>query len=210
MFSIDPFGSGAFMKAWERLLIIIPAGLALGAVGGHLASPVPVQRGDDSSWRTLFETRAQRYGTTTPQAPLTDATYYSDSYSYPPYLDDTADDSRSMTGWQGQSFDNWPDYTPAPMPTIAELRAQVAARNAVVASEAASAAGALPNDDPADDLAAQGAGEAISSDDDALPIESDSAEDAPHPKIVVFPRATASPAVASAEPPAADGAPALW
>jgi len=198
------------MKAWERLLIIIPAGLALGAVGGHLASPVLVQRGDDGSWRTMFETRAQRYGTTTPQAPLTDATYYSDSYSYPPYLDDTADDSRSITGWQGPSFDNWPGYTPAPMPTIAELKAQVAARNAVIASEAMSAADALPNDEAADDLAAKGAGEAVSSDDDAPPTESDGAMDTPHPKIVVFPRATAAPAVASAEPPAADGTPALW
>ena len=95
-------------------------------------------------------------------------------------------------------------------PTAAELKAQLAARNAVIASEAMSAADALPSDEAADDLAAKGAGEAVSSDDDAPPTESDGAMDTPHPKIVVFPRATAAPAVASAEPPAADGTPALW
>ena len=51
------------MQAWKPLLFIVPAGLLLGAIGGNYARPVLTQRVDDGSLQALFETRAQRYGT---------------------------------------------------------------------------------------------------------------------------------------------------
>jgi len=197
------------MKAWERLLIIIPAGLALGAVGGQLASPVLIQRGDDTALQTMFESRAQRYGRPASDPSLTDATYYSDSSSYPPNLEDTADNDGSITGWRGPDFAGWPDYTPAPMPTIAELKAEVAARDAIVGRQALNATAPPPSDEPADTLAAQGAGKAVTSGDDPQTADGDGRQDTPHPKIVIFSQAAATHVISHSEPPATDGTPAL-
>jgi hypothetical protein len=196
------------MQVWRPLLIIVPAGLALGVVGGYYARPVMLERPVDGSLQALFETRAQRYGTSDLPTQPEDATYYSGGYSYPPYLDDSmTGDDKSVTGWQGPDFADWPEYKPAPMPTVAELKAQLAARDAALAQRAMSASDPNASDESATDVAAEGAGEAVvrAGDDPEAP-DADTPQDTGHPKVVVL-----SPAAPAAEPPTADGnLPAIW
>lgn len=105
------------MQLWKPLALIVPAGLVLGMIGGHLARPEMQVRAGEPSQR-MFETRAQRYGSAEsyPAQPA-----YVGGYSYPPYLSaPTTDRSQPYGG---------PDWTYAdePLPTIAELDARQAA-----------------------------------------------------------------------------------
>lgn len=185
------------MQAWKPLLIAIPAGLLLGIAGGHFAHPVMKERGDDGWLEAMFETRAARDGRT-PVAPPQEATYYVGGPSYDPSLKD----DRNVTAWQGPDFSDWPEYKPAPMPTIAELEAEVAARDAALERHAtAGAATAVADEDPVADAAA-----------DARRIANEmnaTAANPPTPQV-----ADAAPAPDPApgtEPRSADGAlPAIW
>ena len=195
------------VKLWKPLFFIIPAGLALGAIGGEYARPVMTQRGDDGSLRSHFETRTQRYGTSNSDPQYEDATYYTGGYSYPPDLDYAPrDDDNTVVGWQSAEFADWSDYTPAPMPTIAQLEAEVAARDAALQQRAAAAAPSSTTDEATSGVAA-GAGDAVTEPDDAQPAALDSSEG--HPKVIVISQA-APPAELSPEPKTADGNPALW
>lgn len=104
------------MRAWKALLLIVPAGVALGAVGGNLARPVMTQPAAEP-WQARFETRAERYGAVQsyPELPQGPPAYVG-GYSYPP---DTSDGPRDDGdgGWA---------YADAPLPTIAELDARQA------------------------------------------------------------------------------------
>ena len=103
------------MELWKPLALIVPAGLVLGMIGGHLARPVIQERAVEP-WQSIFGTRAQQYGSTDypvqPQGPMT----YVGGFSYPP---DTNDWSRPY---------HEPDraYASVPLPTIAELDARQA------------------------------------------------------------------------------------
>ena len=193
------------MQAWKPLLFVVPAGLLLGAIGGNYARPVMTQRLDDSSLQALFETRAQRYGTQPTQAAPEDATYSSDQYSYPPYLDDRMlGGDREITGWQGATFANWPEYKPS----AAELEAQVAARDAALGQRAWAAAPTAAGDRTAAEAAAAAADDvAANAGDAAVSAGTDSQGTTTGPKVVVVSEALATPS----EPRTADGKlPAIW
>ena len=104
------------MRVWQALLLIVPAGAALGFAGGYLARPVMPQPAAEP-WQAQFETRAQRYGAAQssaelPEGPMT----YVGGYSYPPGLGDEA------PGYAGGER----AYADAPLPTVAELDARQA------------------------------------------------------------------------------------
>jgi hypothetical protein len=120
------------------LLVVIPAGLLLGAVGGHYARPVLQQRADDAELQRIFQSATKRRDAQVPAAPTL-------SHAAPqtggiPYIPASTDD-RTMTGWQGPDFAEWPEYTPAPMPTIEELQAELARRDAALGEAASSPEG---------------------------------------------------------------------
>ena len=50
------------MQAWKPLVLIVPAGLILGMVGGELARPVMAQRVTDKPWPSMLQTRSDREG----------------------------------------------------------------------------------------------------------------------------------------------------
>lgn len=104
------------MQPWKPLLVIVPAGLVLGIIGGKLAHPVMQERASEP-WQSMFETRAQRYGTagaysSQPQSSIA----YVGGYSYPP----------DTSGWS-DAYDppDWLDED-VPLPTLAELDARQA------------------------------------------------------------------------------------
>jgi hypothetical protein len=198
------------VKVWKPLIFIIPAGLALGAIGGEYARPVMTQRGDDGSPQSYFETRAQRYGSATSDPQYQDATYYSGGYSYPPYLDYVPrDDDKAAVGWQSPDFANLPAYTPTPMPTIAQLEAEVAARDAALGQRATATAETSADDQATADVAAEGAGDAVTTADQTQPADADTSATEGHPKIVIVSQA-APPDTPSVEPKTADGTQAIW
>ena len=183
------------MRAWKRLLIIVPAGLTLGAIAGQYAHPVLATR-DDGSSSSIFKSRAEREGLPPGSEPAVDVQPYVGGYSYPPYLDDT-----SETAIQGPDFADWPKYTPARMPTIDELEAQLAARDAALGKRADSG-GDLTADSPAE-IAGNAA------DDTAGNVQL--AENDPSTSEAAATTARMPPAQPSAEPRSADGAlPAIW
>lgn len=208
------------MQVWKPLLLIVPAGLVLGIVGAQYANPVIRQRGAGESWLDVFESRAQRYGAP-PQAeaPPEQPTPYVGGSRYAPRFDD-----RAVVGWQGPDFSGWPEYTPAPMPTIAELEAEVARRDAALDRRAAAAA---PEDDSGQLAAAAADAAQVAADDPRAGDEvaddagagrgaadrvAESGSDATgHPKIVTFgPMASAAPGPAP-EPRSVNGnLPATW
>jgi hypothetical protein len=104
------------MQLWKPLMLILPAGLVLGMVGGKLVHPVMKDRAVEP-WQSIFGNRAQQYGSAAdypvqPEGPMT----YVGGYSYPP----------DMSDWSGP-YDNadW-SYADVPLPTIAELDARQA------------------------------------------------------------------------------------
>lgn len=104
---------------WKPLLIIAPAGLLLGTIGGQLAKPVILQRAQDAPWQSMFQSRAERYGTSgqypaQPEGPMV----YDGGYSYAPDFADTPAD------WTPPDYYRFADV---PLPTIAELDARQAA-----------------------------------------------------------------------------------
>jgi hypothetical protein len=105
------------MRVWKALILIVPAGLALGMVGGNLARPVMQQRAVEPR-QSIFETRAERYGSAQsyPRQPQGSMAYVG-GYSYPP----------AAKGWP-QGKDDGGDWTYAdmPLPTVAELDARQA------------------------------------------------------------------------------------
>jgi hypothetical protein len=125
------------LQAWKPLLIVLPAGLMLGAIGGHYSRPVMTDPADESSQQSAFRSRAERNGSSGMQAQPADAEYYAGGYSYPPYLDDRMlGGDREITGWQGPSFADWPEYQPAATPSSAQVEAQLAARDAALGRRA--------------------------------------------------------------------------
>jgi hypothetical protein len=200
------------VQAWKPLLLIVPAGLLLGAIGGNYARPVLTKRADDGSLQAMFETRSQRYGAPATQAAPEDATYYSGGYSYPPYLDNRMlGGDREITGWQGPSFADWPEYQPAPLPSAAEPEAQVAARDAALDQRALGSATAGTEDQTAAQAAAATAANvAANADAQSLPDRTDGEDVAMGPKVVIV-SSTDPSAAPPSEPRTADGKlPAIW
>lgn len=104
------------MHVWKPLVLIVPAGLVLGMIGGKLAHPVMQERATEP-WQSIFGSRAQQDGSVSnypvqPEGPMT----YVGGYSYPP---DTSDWSRPYDN------PNW-TYADVPLPTISELDARQA------------------------------------------------------------------------------------
>jgi len=199
------------VQAWKPLLIVIPAGLLLGSIGGHYARPVMTEH-PDTSLDALFQSRAERNGADAAAPQPQDASYYSGAYSYPPYLDDRMlGGGREIVGWQGPRFSDSPEYKPAPMPSVAQLQAQLAARDAALGQRAWSGYGESDEDVSAAEAAsAAAANAAANAADPAQPRFSDEADSPAGPKVVVFSHAT-PPAVANGEPSTPDGnLPAIW
>lgn len=109
------------MELWKALVLLAPAGLALGAVGGHMARPVLAQRvSDDDPVQAMFARRADRYSSASDyprqiEGPMD----YVGGYSYAP--DESA---RLRADWTPPDYYHFPDM---PLPTIAELEARQAA-----------------------------------------------------------------------------------
>lgn len=199
------------MQAWKPLLIVLPSGLLLGAIGGHYARPVMIGRADDSALQSAFESRAQRYGTTGAQTPPDEGSYYSGGYSYPPYLDDRMlGDDREMTGWEGPSFADWPLYQPATTPSATQLEAQLAARDAALGRHAWDNS-TTGDEQTAAEAAADAAGNAAANAGDEY--RSSTANDdgsSGAPKVIVI-SAAGTGSVSSAEPRTPDSnLPAIW
>jgi hypothetical protein len=179
-----------FMNAWKPLLIVVPAGLVLGAVGGHLAKPVMTQHASDEAWQAMFETRAEHYGSSgayPPQPQYQQA--YVGGYSYAPFADD------QDIPWSPPEPDAW-IYSDASLPTVAELDARQAALLADPNVEFAVS--------PPGDQVEQAAEQA-----QAAAADASQAQPQGHPKTVDF--ASAAPMVVGPEPRTADGKlPAIW
>lgn len=200
------------MQAWKPLLLIVPAGVLLGALGGQFARPVMTQHPDDGLLQSLFGSHGGRSGTPVAEAPPEDASYYSGGYSYPPYLDDRMTGSdREITGWQGPSFAGWPEYKPAPMPSVAQLEAEVSARDAALGQRAAGEYEESTDEKSAAESAADAAGDAAANAaDEARSTSMDGQSSAEGPKAAIL-SPPASPAAPSAEPRSANGnLPAIW
>jgi hypothetical protein len=198
------------VQAWKPLLIVVPAGLVLGAIGGQYARPVMTQH-PDSSLQALFESRAQRYGSEAVATEPQDASYYSGEYSYPPYLDDRMlGDGREITGWQGPTLDDWPEYRPAPMPSIAQLQAQLAARDAALGRRSWGGYGESAEDVSSAEAASDAAANAAANAADFAQPDFDGQDSPGGPKVVVVSQSAPSTGAAP-EPRTPDGnLPAIW
>jgi hypothetical protein len=107
------------MPLWKPLLIVLPAGMALGMVGGHLARPIMAQRVTDDPTQSMFQTRADRYGLAASSADQAqDGLGYVGGYSYQP------GSASSDANW-AQSHEY--AYAGGPLPSVAELDARQAA-----------------------------------------------------------------------------------
>jgi len=171
------------MRLWQRLAIIVPAGLLLGMAGGQFARPVLTQRLGDEPWQAMFQSRGDRYGTasdypTQPEGPMA----YDGGYSYAPAWADQA-------AWSPPDFDRYGDIA---LPTLAELDARQAALLADPEKQYAV--------DPPSEAIAQAA-------DDAETAAKHARETATAPAASV---AAADPADLAPEPRTADGQPAIW
>jgi len=181
------------MPLWKPLLVILPAGLALGAVGGHLARPEMQQRAVDGPWPSIFQARADREGSSSgyPAQPQ-DGLAYVGGYSYPPYL------ARTDAGWSPPAED-WASAE-RPLPTLAELDARQAALLADPDLEFA----VHPPAQEADPAA----GPAQATADGALPLTGQQpGPQSAQPRSQV---ASAEPTEVGPEPRKADGEPAIW
>jgi hypothetical protein len=103
------------MELWKPLVLIVPAGLVLGMIGGQLARPVMQQRAAEP-WPSIFGARAEHDGAADypvqPEGPMT----YVGGYSYPPATSD----------WSSQDDSGQWAYADVPLPTVAELDARQA------------------------------------------------------------------------------------
>jgi hypothetical protein len=97
------------MQVWKPLVLIVPAGLLLGMVGGHLARPVMPERAVEP-WRSGAEQAEPADYPALAPSPMP----YAGGYSYPP-------DTGAEAWNPGQ--DRWA-YADIPLPTIAELDAR--------------------------------------------------------------------------------------
>jgi hypothetical protein len=171
------------MRLWQRLAIIVPAGLLLGMAGGQFARPVMTQRLGDEPWQAMFQTRGDRYGVSSdypaqPDGPMT----YDGGYSYAPAW-------TASTDWSPPDYDGYADI---PLPTLAELDARQAALLA----------------DPETQFAvAPPAGAIEQAGDDAATAAEHARQAAAAPAASV---AAADPADLAPEPRTADGQPAIW
>lgn len=177
------------MYLWKPLLAILPAGLALGAVGGHMAKPVLTQRVGDEPWQAMFQSRGTSTGTHDAyQPPIEGPMNYDGGLSYAPGWA-KYDDNVGVPLPGENTF----AYYDTKLPTVAELDVHQAALLAdpdkQYTSQQARDQDALARDDV--QLAAAGP-----------PQASDG------PKVVTFP--TASAADSAPEPSRADGEPAIW
>ena len=171
---------------WKPLLLIAPAGLFLGAIGGQMARPVLTQRESDDSLQAMFQTRAERYGLDSSNPTQADSTTpYDGGYSYVP---DWV--TRANANWSPPGEDAWSySYAAAPLPTLAQLDARQAALLADPEKEYA-----VHTPPESDESAAPRQPES------AEPNAADGQDDAP---------ATQAPEN-SPEPRTADGQPAIW
>jgi hypothetical protein len=109
--------------AAKFLVTTIGGGLLLGAVGGHLANPVILERAGDEPWRHMLEPdNGAAGGGIMAETPPQDLRPYGGRYSYAPnFADETFDawsDPYAETEWLEYGED-WPEP-----PTIAELDAR--------------------------------------------------------------------------------------
>jgi hypothetical protein len=140
---------------WKPLLIVVPAGLVLGSIGGHWARPVMTQRAGDSAAQSMFQTRADRYGRSGAYPKQAEGPVpYDGGYSYAP---DWAVQAAST--WTPPDYDHYAD---APLPTLAQLDAHQAALLADPEVQFRSAAPGQPDGDQpqAQDLSGTTGGEA--------------------------------------------------
>jgi hypothetical protein len=104
------------MKLWQRLLIILPAGLVLGMVGSRFAQPVLNQRAGDRSSQATLQTTADRGDAQSSYPVQPEATTaYGGDYGHAPAW-------AAADNWSG---DQTP-YSDASTPTIGELDARQA------------------------------------------------------------------------------------
>jgi hypothetical protein len=104
---------------WKPLLIIAPAGLMLGTIGGQMAKPVMLQRTGDDPVQAMFQSRANLYGHANSYPAQTEGPMtYDGGYSYAPDYADTA------AGWTAPDYYHFADV---PLPTSAQLDAHDAA-----------------------------------------------------------------------------------
>lgn len=103
------------MQPWKPLLLIVPAGLALGTIGGHLARPVMQERAAEP-WQSMFGSRTASGGVAEypvqPDGPMT----YVGGYSYAPDMNDD-----SLPDYAA----DW-TYADVQLPSVAELDARQA------------------------------------------------------------------------------------
>lgn len=156
---------------WKPLLIIVPAGMMLGTVGGQLVKPVPVDRASDAPWQNMFQSRAERDRSsaayvTQPEGPMT----YDGGYSYAPEMSDAL-----AIKWAAPDYDHYADV---PLPTVAELDARQAA---LLADPEVQYRSRAP-DDPAQDYATAVAQAAPQPDAAPAPSTSEQLALAPEPR----------------------------
>ena len=112
------------MQVWKPLLIIIPAGLVLGAYGGELANPVVQLRGGDEPWRQMFQPQIEPgHSGIMIEAPPQDP--YVGGYSYAPSFAEL-----EPVEWPEPQVDydyGWAGHPDMPLPTMEELDARLAA-----------------------------------------------------------------------------------
>jgi len=176
------------MPLWKPLLLIVPAGLVLGIIGGNLAKPVLNQRESDGALQAMFQTRAERYGLhSSASAQAMSPTYNDGGYSYVP---DWV--SRVNANWSPPHEDAWSySYAAAPLPTVAQLDSRQAALLA----------------DPDQQFAVHQPAEAS----EAADVARAEATDAAPPQASGSSIAMAGESVpGSPEPRTADGEPAIW
>jgi len=174
------------MPMWKPLLLIAPAGLFLGAIGGQMARPVLTQRESDDALQAMFQTRAERYGLDSSSPTQADGTTpYDGGYSYVP---DWA--TRTNANWSPPGEDAWSySYAAAPLPTLARLDARQAALLADPEKEYAVHPPAEPDES------------AVPSQPESPPPNAADAHDGASP--------AQAPEIAP-EPRTADGQPAIW
>jgi hypothetical protein len=144
------------MQLWKPLVLIIPAGLVLGMIGGHLARPVMQERAGEP-WQSIFLTRSQQYGTTNYPTQGQGPTPYVGGYSYPPETIDLY-----------HAYDETvPTYADAPLPSVDSLDARQAELLADPAVEFATSPPANEIEQGTEDTSAPAAQMAVGSTDAA-------------------------------------------